>query len=302
MRRLWWVAAMAVLAGCASTPAPAPVEVEVATPRTDDTQRLRERARVVLANYDRAVGDAGLVVVGRQDSQVVGGLEPGNEHLKQTISAGRFEAAGALPAAPAEKGDVVWSTGRRLSLPLLAAPDALRLLATDDDCPGCVPVPVTGARFTTMRVPTTRGPATVPAWEFALKDTELRVLRMALDTGPEVRVDPPAGNPDDIPDGAVAEAAEVDGKRITVTLTGPREGADQPCGEDYIAEAVESDTAVAVLVRIIRHTGPIPTVPPGTEFGCTMAGHPRTATVTLKKPLDGRTVLEVQQGQPVGLR
>jgi hypothetical protein len=288
-----------MVAGCASTPVPGPVGPE-ATPEAGD--RLRERARVVLANYEKAVGDAGLVVVGRQETTIAGTLEPRNEHLKTAIAAGRLEAAGELPAAPHEKGEAVWSSGRRLSLPLLSARESLRLLAVDDDCPQCVRHSVTGARLTTMRVPTTRGPATVPAWEFSLKDTEVRVLRMALDSGVPVTVNPPVGSPDDVPDGAAAESARVDGKRLTVTLTGAQEGADQPCGIDYIAEAVESDTAVAVLVRVRYYSGPTPEVPPGTAFGCTMAGFPRTATVTLAEPLNGRAVLEVQQGQPVPLR
>ena len=289
-----------MLAGCASAPAPGPVGQEP-TRRTDDLQRLRERARVVLANYDRAVGDAQLVVLSGQEATVTGTLESRNEHLKTAIDAGRLEAAGELPATPREQGAAVWTGGGRLSLPLLSAPEALRLLAVDDDCPECVRHPVTGARLTTMRVSTTRGPATVPAWEFSLRGTKMRVLRMALDSGPPVKADPPAGSPDDLPDGAVAESARVDGKRLTVALTGPREGADQPCGEDYVAEAVESDTAVAVLVRIRRYSGPEPSVPPGTEFGCLMVGHPRSATVTLAEPLNGRAVLEVQQGQPVPL-
>ncbi|WP_249999136.1 hypothetical protein [Actinoplanes sp. M2I2] len=300
-RRLWWVAAVAMLAGCAGAPAPGPVGPGE-TPQADVRQRLRERAGVVLANYQRAVGNRELVVVWGQETTVSGALEPLNEHLKTAIGAGRLEAAGELPATPRRRGEAVWSGGRRLSLPLLPAREALRLLAVDDDCPECVRHPVTGARLTTMRVSTTRGMATVPAWEFSLEDTKARVLRMALDSGPPVRVDPPAGSPDDVPDGAVAESARVDGKRLTVALTGSREGADQPCGEDYVAEAVESDTAVAVLVQVRRYSGPTPEVPPGAAFGCLTVGFPRTATVTLAEPLNGRAVLEVQQGQPVPLR
>ncbi|MCO8276801.1 hypothetical protein M1L60_40100 [Actinoplanes sp. TRM 88003] len=81
-------------------------------------------------------------------------------------------------------------------------------------------------------------------------------------------------------------------------LIGAKEGADQPCGEDYVAEAVESDNAVAVLVQVRRYIGPGNEVPPG----CLLVGHPRTATVTLAQPLNGRAVLEVQQGQPVPTR
>ena len=66
--------------------------------------------------------------------------------------------------------------------------------------------------------------------------------------------------------------------------------ADQPCGEDYTAEAVESDLAVVVIV--MRH-------PHVTIGACTAVGAPRTATLKLAAPLGDRTVLEVQQGRPV---
>ncbi|MCO8276800.1 hypothetical protein M1L60_40095 [Actinoplanes sp. TRM 88003] len=73
-RRLWWVAAAALLAGCANAP--------VAAPPVDELQLLRERAEVVLANYDKAVGDAGLVVLPGGETAVAGTLEPRNEQLK----------------------------------------------------------------------------------------------------------------------------------------------------------------------------------------------------------------------------
>ena len=65
-----------------------------------------------------------------------------------------------------------------------------------------------------------------------------------------------------------------------------------PCGEDYTAEAVESELAVVVIVTRHPHTPP---------FGeaCSAVGARRTATATLAAPLHDRVVLDLQQGTPV---
>ncbi|MBU2665391.1 hypothetical protein KOI35_17940 [Actinoplanes bogorensis] len=306
-RRAAWFTMTVLLAGCASTtpetpPGPGgPASGAVPAPGSAATlDRLRERARVVLANYDAALAKSKLVLVPGQESREVGALEPANEHLKQVIGAGRLRPAGELPGAPREKGEAVWPTGERVSLSVISAAEGLSRLAQGRDCAGCVPHTVTAARLTTMRVATSRGPATVPAWEYTLQGTKMRVLRTALDSGP-TSVDPPAGNPDDIPDGNAPESFRVEGRRLILKLVGPAEGADKPCGEDYRPEAVEGENAVAVLVQRRPYSGPEPSTPSGTEWGCTLVGHERFATVTLTAPLNGRTVLEVQQGQPVPL-
>jgi len=66
---------------------------------------------------------------------------------------------------------------------------------------------------------------------------------------------------------------------------------DQPCGEDYTGDAVESDLAVVVIVTRHAHA----------TFGggCSAVGADRNAVVTLAAPLGERAVLEVQQGLPV---
>ncbi|MBL7257543.1 hypothetical protein [Paractinoplanes lichenicola] len=303
MRLLVAMAVGLVLAGCAAPSTVVQGLDEPSRPSApENLQRLRERARVVLANYDKAMGDAGFVVVGRTETGSVGALETSNEHLKQVISAGLFRASGEMPAAPRQTGEVVWGSGARLALPLISAREGLRLMAADNRCSECTPHPVTGARLGTMRVMTTRGEATVPAWEYTLAQTKMRILRAAVDSGTPVQVDPPAGNPDDIPHGAAAEAARPDGLRLTVKFTGSREGADKPCGADYTAEAVESERAVAVLIQERPYDGPPPSVPAGSTHACMLVGYMRTVTVTLSEPLGGRAVIEVQQGQPVPVK
>ncbi|GAA2643859.1 hypothetical protein GCM10010399_92280 [Dactylosporangium fulvum] len=43
-----------------------------------------------------------------------------------------------------------------------------------------MPLQVTGARLSTARIQTTRGPATVPAWEYTLQGTAVRLTRVAV--------------------------------------------------------------------------------------------------------------------------
>ncbi|MGK5681365.1 hypothetical protein [Actinoplanes sp. URMC 104] len=261
--------------------------------RADNDRRLRERARVVLGNYEKALVARPFIPVEGGDTDVIGA---GGERLQRIAAAGRLEAGATLPLAPRETGTVVWRSGDPLTVRLLSASQALAQLQLTNqaDCQGCPIVKVIGARLTTMRAMTTRGEATAPAWEYTLAGSKLRVTRVAFKGGSPLRVDPPAGDPERIPEGAVAESVHVRGTRMTVKFTGPQRGADQPCGADYTAEAVESRNAVAVLIREQPYTGEYPE-----NYGCLAVGYARTATVTLAKPLGGRAVLEVQQGQPV---
>jgi len=80
------------------------------------------------------------------------------------------------------------------------------------------------------------------------------------------------------------------GTELTVAFVGAPDPGDKPCGEDYTAEAVESDLAVVVIVT--RH-------PNATIGGCSLVGALRTATATLAVPLGDRVVLDLQQGTPV---
>lgn len=99
--------------------------------------------------------------------------------------------------------------------------------------------------------------------------------------------DPTVGAP-----GLAIESARVTpgGTRLTVSFTGARGPAVEPCGTDYAAEAVESARAVVVILVAQHHAD--------NEI-CTFIGFPRTATVNLVQPLAGRAVLEVREGQPV---
>jgi hypothetical protein len=141
-----------------------------------------------------------------------------------------------------------------------------------------------------MRIETTRGAATAPAWEYTLDATAVRITRVAVASSAAVTVVPPPWDPYDSPAGLRIESATttVGGKRLTVSFTGAAGSAAEPCGADYIGEAVEGANAVIVIVNIHSNGGACPDI-----------GYPRTTTVELAGPLGDRAVLEVVQGLPV---
>jgi hypothetical protein len=300
-RRRWpfWIAAVVVLGGCGSSGNTLPGSTPPGSvPAGDGSDTLHLQARGALARYDKAVLDAG----GRQDFIPVGGMtgqlgewEAGNEDNKRSLYSGQIVAAGSLPAAPQSTGRVVWENGATLTVPLISADTALKQLTADGaaaGCPDCVPLRVTGARLSTAQIQTTRGSATVPAWEYTLKGTAVRATRAAVAGSATVTVTPPSWDPDHAPGGLAIQSATTvrPSRQLTVSFTGSPGPASQPCGADYNAEAVESINAVVVVVTAHRHAS--------TEL-CTAIGAPRTATVDLAQPLGGRAVLEVQQGLPV---
>ena len=147
---------------------------------------------------------------------------------------------------------------------------------------------VTAAQLTSGPIQTSRGPATAPIWEFTVEGTDVKVTRVAI-ANPVVVAAPGEGDPQL---GLAIDSASgsVGGTELTVAFIGAPDPGDKPCGEDYTAEAVESDLAVVVIVT--RH-------PHATIGACTLAGAPRTATATLAAPLGDRVVLDFQQGTPV---
>jgi hypothetical protein len=122
------------------------------------------------------------------------------------------------------------------------------------------------------------------------KGTKELATRIAVPAADAIVVNPPPWDPS--PAGMRIDSATwtVAGRRLTVAFTGAPDGADKPCGADYSAEAVESDTAVVVIV--IAH-------PNGFGGACTAVGAPRSATADLAAPLGEGAVLEVTQGLPV---
>ena len=261
----------------------------------DDSAKLQQWARTALTRWADAVAGAGpspVVLVGELTGEV-GVWEPAvGDNNKRALMAGLVEADASLPATTPSDGEVRWQDGSTAPVALISAQQAVAAIkaGTLEPCGDCTPLRITAARLTTGPIETSRGPATAPIWDLTVDGTAVTVTRAAI--ADAIAIELPPWNPNDPAIGLPIESASVtaDGRQLTVAFVGAPLPGDQACGEDYTAEAVESDVAVVVIVT--RH-------PHVTIGACTGVGASRTASLMLAAPLGERTVLEVQQGLPV---
>ena len=266
---------------------------------------LHRQAQEALARWDAAVaagaGGSGFVLVG--DSTLMVGddwgpnMDGGN--AKMAWGAGLFAAANELPAEEPPAGKIQWPDGTTSAVPVISALTALTDMkaAGLSPCPTCTPLQITGARLMTATFQSSRGPVLAPAWEFSLKDTDVKLDQVAVGTkfaAPPV----PTTNDQQVAQpwvGPPPQSATVDASGITLTVTvvGAPDPGDKPCGADYTAEAVESDAAVVVIVYEHRSPSTVP-------VACTLVGAARTVPLTLAKPLGSRTLIDLQ-AQPVSV-
>jgi hypothetical protein len=285
------------LAGCARNTPLAP-----GAPTRPDPEVIRQQARDALARWDAAVAKANgpkmFVPIGELTNQV-GEWEDGKgDNNKAALDAGLVVTRAPLPATPTDSADIRWDNGTSLRIRPISAADALRHITEGamSTCASCAPLEVMSARLTTVRMSTTKGDAAVPAWEFTLIGSRVRITRVAVDSSATVTVSPPPWDATNPPDGLSIEAATVsaDGRRLTVRFVGAPGTAAVPCGVDYTTETVESGSAVVVILVEHFYTGD----PKGID-GCADVGADRTATADLDQPLGDRAVLEVREGRPV---
>jgi hypothetical protein len=271
-----------VLAGCAFAPG------------ATDPAPARQRAQAVLAAWADAVAAAGeraaVTPVGELTGQVGDWEEAVGDNNKRALMAGLIASDRPLPEEAPPDGEVVWQDGTTTKVPLMSAQQAIVAMesTTEVPCADCLMLLVTDARLTSGPIETTRGPATVPIWEFTVQGTSVKVTRVAI-------ANPVIVAPDEGGWGlglAIDSASgTIDGDELTVAFVGAPNPGHMACGEDYTAEAVESELAVVVIVT--RHSRV------GQGEACTAVGARRTATATLAAPLGDRVVLDLQQGTPV---
>jgi hypothetical protein len=261
---------------------------------------MDQRAGQALVNWDAALVDAHPVPffpLGEVFGQI-GDWEPENAALRDGLAAGLviFGSPQLHVDPPAATAVVVWSSGATVSLPTLSAQDAYDFPQLPvRPCDNCRQVMLVDAHLSQARLPTTRGPATVPVWEYTVDHSKVRLTRPAVAV-PSVKVASlPVGPAEPTMQIQVnAARGSVSGLALTAGITGDRLGADQACGTGYAVEAIESATAVVLVAHQARYLDRFP------DAICASAPTEVTVSATLRKPLAERTVLDGLTGQPVG--
>ncbi len=281
------VLAALTLAGCTLVPG--------VVPAATDPVAAHERAQAVLSAWADAVaragGHAAVTPVGELTGQIGDWEEAFGDNNKRALMAGMVSSASPLSDVAPPGGEVIWQDGTTTTVPLLSAQDAVNAIqdTAAAPCSDCTMLLATAAELASGPIQTSRGPATAPIWVFTLEGTAVKVTRVAI-------ANPVVVTPDDGGWGlglAIDSASgSATGTELTVAFVGAPDPGDKPCGEDYTAEAIESDLAVVVIVT--RH-------PHATLGACSAVGARRTATATLAAPLGDRVVLDLQQGTPVPL-
>ena len=282
-----------LLVGCA-TPVSAPtgsdVPIRSALPEPED--RLERQAHDALERWAEAVrqnGGASITFVGPLTSQIGTWEEAVGGNNKPALEAGMVQTSMTLSEERPGRREVKWVDGSKVDVEVFSARQALDELigAANADCDGCEPLHVTDANLATGLVETSNGPAEVPMWVFSIRDSAVRITRVAVDAG--VTVDPPPWDAEDPPLGFSIDLAfgEPGSKELEVQFI----GADESCDIEYDVDAVESELAVVVIVEQ-RPGG-------GSPEGCRLVGRLLTADLTLDAKLGKRAVLEIRQGLPV---
>ncbi|WP_105971390.1 hypothetical protein [Streptomyces geranii] len=195
---------------------------------------------------------------------------------------------GELPTTAPEKGQVKWAGGKSLTLPLLDARQTYTALDRVDSSED-PQLTVTGAKLGEMTIPTSRGPATVPAWLFTLEGYDEPLKRVALKSSKAPK--PPIG----VAAGGITtrdglweldqfiEASE-DGRSVTVAA---HHGA---CDDGPAVDVLETDGSVVLSASVNGGHQ---------EGACTAQLLSKKVTVKLDRPLGDRILLDAFTGRPV---
>ena len=283
--------------GCSSLLEPGSSDPSGSPAPPRPTDQLHLQAYGALERWAAAVREnsgASITFVGNLTSQIGDWEASVAANNEPALASGLVEAPEPLSDDTPSRGEVKWLDGAKVGVKLLSAAGSLDDLVASAEggaCPECRPLLVTEARLATGLIETSRGPAEAPVWVFTIAGSSVRVTRVAVDES--ITVVPPPWNADDPPEGISIDAAigTKASEELEVVFTGAVERRGEPCGADYIAEAVESELAVVVVVTELRTAGG--------SGACDLVGRTRTADVALESPLGNRAVLEVRQGLPV---
>jgi hypothetical protein len=264
----------------------------------DADPKMRQQAHDILARWEAAYALAKKPVFAP-----TGGLAPqlvgeGALYNEKAIMYGHDIVLDGTAADPGP-GELPWPDGSTRAVVPTTATQAVRVMADQSlamvggGCKGCEgTVHVTSARFTTVSLDAVDGPVTAPAWELTFADLPTRALVPAVPREDALVVPEQSWDPYNTPAGLPMEkvTSTSDGRTLTISFTGARDGADTPCGADYWPEAAFSEHAIVLMLHARYHTGG----GAGNDIG-----YARQVRLELPQPFTGRVVLEGQLGRPV---
>ncbi|GAA3473370.1 hypothetical protein GCM10018965_079230 [Nonomuraea roseola] len=195
--------------------------------------------------------------------------------------------AGSLPAPPSA-AQVRWDDGSTMRVPVIGAREALMALSPwpeEFTFPDGKAYKLTGATFTTMRLKTVRGMATVPAWRLYFSNLPGPIDRVAVDQEAVGTVQDAVG--DHLPSGEEITDFEVlDGNRLLVSY---EYGSCHGDPLDFRIRVGE-EPDVVVLGLSLPYQGTVL---------CAGTGRTGHDVVRLDEPLGDRVVLDAISRLPV---
>ena len=272
------------VAGCAQTPALRPAPPPQPYVRSTDAQ-FTTRAAYVAQAWE-GLNDAwfhGFVPL--QGPTVEGATGAGA--YKASAYAGRYRLAtmATLPVEAPADAVVAFEDGDSMRVAVVTAVRAYNeLTATGDEpCVGCPVLTVTGATLGTVKIATSRGPATVPAWLFTVAQLSSPMAQLAVAAADQMDA---AGS---------GRAGRLDRLAAAGSLDSWRLGGRVP---GSVAAVRRRSAAAGVGDR--DRGGPRCDVQPN-GLACDDAGvGPNVPmSVTLSRPLADRLVIDVLSGQAV---
>ncbi|MFP3987139.1 hypothetical protein U9R90_06475 [Streptomyces sp. E11-3] len=284
---------LGAVAGCSEDTGVRVADGTVGDSAEDRAAELAERARKVAKSWDgSAAADAwrgGYHPVGEITRFPEGGWR--SEADKDAYQGQSAILHGALPATGPRRGQVEWKDGDTLTRPMNSAKQSYRTLTAGvKPHKGQPYLTVTGVELGEMTVATTRGPATVPAWEFTLDgyDTPLKRAAVPASKLPALPVKSSRGT---VPGQEIIQLVKAsgDGRRLTVVAG---YGA---CDNGPVVTILETTGSVVLI-------GDVDEREDSKDAICTKELLTRQVTVKLDKPLGDRVLLDATTGKPVPFR
>ncbi|THC40308.1 hypothetical protein [Streptomyces sp. A1499] len=255
------------------------------------TDVLTVRARQVAAAWDgstaAAAWRAGYYPMGETVQLPRGGLHGRAD--QQAYEDQNFVLRGTLPGAGPKDGQVTWAGGTSLTRPLVGALESYKTLAGTRV--GRKPhLTVTGAKLGEMRVATSRGPATVPAWLFTLDGYASPFKQAAV--LPSKLPQPPIRSSRGVPGYPINRLVGIaaDGRSVTVVAL------HGVCDEGAVVDVLESKGSIVLSASVKNQKH---------DSNCIKQAKMQRVTVQLERSVGDRVLLDARTGQPVtykGLR